>query len=77
MRKILGYGLLVLSCVAWGIVPTLPFFDISVGQAAAATTGLIIVGEASFFLGVLLLGRDVWEKIKALFRTERKEEGRD
>jgi hypothetical protein len=77
MRKLLGYVLLVLSCVAWGAIPTLPFFDISVGQAAAATTGLIVLGEASFFLGVLLLGREVWEKIKALFRTERKEESRD
>jgi hypothetical protein len=77
MRKLLGYVLLVLSCVAWGVIPKLPFFDITVGQAAAATTGLIILGEASFFLAVLLLGREVWEKIKALFRTERKEESRD
>jgi hypothetical protein len=77
MRKLLGYVLLVLSCVAWGVIPTLPFFDISVGEAAAATTGLIILGEASFFLGILFLGREVWEKIKALFRANRKEEGRD
>jgi len=77
MRKILGYILLVLSCVAWGAITTLPFFPISVGQAAAATTGLIVLGEASFFLGVLLLGREVWEKIKALFKTNRKGGGRD
>lgn len=77
MKKTIGYVLLVLSCVAWGAITTLPFFPISVGQAAAATTGLIILGEASFFLGVLLLGRETWEKIKALFRTERKGKGCD
>lgn len=68
MRKACGYALLALSCLAWGAILALPFFDISVGEAAALTTGLIVIGEATFFFGIVLLGREVWEKIKAAFR---------
>lgn len=68
MRKASGYALLALSCLAWGAIVALPLFEISVGEAAALTTGLIVTGEAAFFLGIALLGREVWEKIKAAFR---------
>ncbi len=68
MRKACGYALLALSCIAWGVIFALPFFEISVGEAAALTTGLIVTGEATFFLGIALLGREVWNKIKAYFR---------
>lgn len=74
MRKRTGYVLLIVSCLAWGAIAALPFFSISVGEAAVATTGLIILGEVSFFLGVLLLGKEAWEKIKAWFGWGRKEE---
>jgi hypothetical protein len=71
MRKASGYTLLALSFLAWGAILTLPLFQISVGVAAALTTGLIITGEVTFYLGIALLGREVWEKIKAFFRKGR------
>ena len=72
MRKAFGYTLLVLSFLAWGVILTLPLLRISVGVAAALTTGLIITSEATFYLGIALLGREAWEKIKAFFRKRRK-----
>jgi len=72
MRKACGYTLLALSFLAWGAILSLPLFQISVGVAAALTTGLIITSEATFYLGIALLGREAWEKIKAFFRKGRK-----
>ena len=72
MRKACGYSLLALSFLAWGAILSLPLFQISVGVAAALTTGLIIASEATFYLGIALLGREAWEKIKAFFRKGRK-----
>ena len=72
LKKAAGYSLLALSCLAWAAILTLPLFDMSVGEAAALTTGLIVAGEATFFLGVALLGREALEKIKAVFRKGRR-----
>lgn len=68
MRKAFGYALVTLSFLTWGAILTLPLFQISVGMAAALTTGLIIIGEITFYLGIALLGKEVWEKIKAFFK---------
>lgn len=67
LKKAVGYTLLAISCLAWAAVFALPLFDITVGEVAALTTGLIVAGEATFFLGIALLGREAWEKIKAVF----------
>ncbi len=71
MKKAAGYVLLALSCLGWAAIFALPLFEISVGEAAALTTGLIVASEATFFLGIALLGREAWEKIKAVFRKGR------
>ena len=68
MKKAAGYILLTISCLAWVAIFALPLFEITVGEAAALTTGLIVAGEATFFLGIALLGREAWEKNKAVFR---------
>ena len=70
MRKASGYFLLVYSCLAYGMIAALPFFEISVGEAAAFITGLIISCEAAFLLGVALLGKEALAKIKAVFRKK-------
>ena len=71
IRKVCGYTLLALSFLAWGAILALLLFRISVGVAAALTTGLIIAGEIAFYLGIALLGKDAWDKIKAFFRKGR------
>jgi hypothetical protein len=72
LKKAAGYILLALSCLAWAVIFALPLFEISVGEIAALTTGLIVVGEATFFLGIALLGREAWEKIKAIYFKKEK-----
>jgi hypothetical protein len=72
IRKACGYTLLALSFLAWGVILAVPLFGISIGAAAALTTGLIIAGEVTFYLGIALLGKDVWDKIKAFFAIGRR-----
>jgi hypothetical protein len=71
LKKAAGYILVALSCLAWAAIFALPLFDISLGEVAALTTGLIVAGEATFFLGIVLLGREAWERITAVFRKRK------
>jgi hypothetical protein len=68
MRKALGYFFVVLSFLPWAAIAALPFFDISIGMAAGITTGLIVGAEVSFLLGLALLGKEAWGRLKAAFR---------
>ena len=70
MKKTFAYTLLALSVLAWVAIAALPFLDISIGKAAAITTALLIAGEVSFFVGVALLGKEAWEKVKSVFRRK-------
>ena len=70
MRKTLGYFFVILSFLPWAAIAALPFFDISIGMAAGITTGLLVGGEVSFVLGLALLGKEAWERIKAAFRKK-------
>ena len=67
MRKMFGYGMLVVACLAWGALLILPFLGVSLATAATFTTGLIITGEITFFIGIALLGKEAWQKIKTAF----------
>ena len=67
MRKTLGYVMLIIACLAWVAIPLLSFSGISLAAAAAFTTVLIILGEVTFFVGIALLGKEAWQRIKAAF----------
>jgi hypothetical protein len=66
LKKVAGYFLLATSCLAWAAIFTLPLFEMTITALASVTTGLIIAGEVTFFLGIMLLGREAWGKIKAV-----------
>lgn len=77
MKKAIGYSLFVLSCITWGGVATIPYWDVSMGVAAAYTTGLLIIGEIAFFLSMVLPGKEFlmkiknfWVKLKFFFRSK-------
>lgn len=68
LKKTIGYVLLALSFVLWVPIALLPFLDLSTEQIAGATTILIIAAEVAFFTAIALLGKEVWERIKAVFK---------
>jgi hypothetical protein len=71
MVKITGYIILAISCLLFLMILFVPFLDLSKGQMAGLTTGLIIAGEVLFYLSLILLGRTFFEKIKSRFKLRK------
>ncbi len=74
MVKIIGYILLLLSCLIWGLIFIIPWFDFSKSQIAVITTVLIIAGEIFFYVSMIILGKSFFDKIKnklKFWRTKR------
>ncbi|MGI9303632.1 MAG: transporter suffix domain-containing protein [Gammaproteobacteria bacterium] len=67
-RQFSGYALIAFSFVMWGGVLLIPFVEMSTGQAAAVAAMLIVGGEVIYVLGLFLVGRQMWEKVKDLLR---------
>lgn len=65
MIKIIGYITLLISCILFGLILVVPWFDFSKSQIAGITTGLIIAGEILFYLSLFILGRSFFDKIKS------------
>jgi hypothetical protein len=65
MVKIIGYILLLISCLLFLLILVVPWFGFSKIQIAGITTGLIIAGEILFYLSLIILGKSFYEKIKS------------
>ena len=57
MVKIIGYILLLLSCLMWGLIFITPWLDFSKSQIAVITTVLIIAGEILFYVSIIIIGK--------------------
>lgn len=64
MVKIIGFILLVISCLLFLMILIVPWFGFSKGQIAGITTVLIIAGEILFYLSLFILGKSFFDKIK-------------
>ena len=71
-KKIIGYLLIALSTACWLSILAMPFLDFTKTQIAAGTTFLVIAGELTFYAAILLLGKEVWEKIVSVFVRKKK-----
>lgn len=60
----LGIGLVILSTLLYGGLIALPFFSISTATKLAATPLLIFFGEATFWVGGALLGKEIVTRYK-------------
>lgn len=80
MRK-LGIGLILVSFLPWVAVAAAPFLALSIAQKAVLIPVLIGIAELMFWIGILMVGKEVaeryrrwlnprylWEKIRRLFR---------
>ena len=62
--KPLAYILIAVSTISWTAVFAIPFLEFSISEMAGIITALIIIGEVTFYLAILLLGKTVWTKMK-------------
>ena len=65
MVKIIGYILLLISCLLFLLILIVPWFGFSKIQITEIITGLIIAGEILFYLSLIILGKSLYEKIKS------------
>lgn len=59
LKKKLGQLLLILSFAIYGIVLLVPFAPLSAGRKILSSSILVILAEASFWVAVLILGRQL------------------
>ena len=57
-KRRLGFGLVILSCLLYGSLLLVPTTSLSTEGKVALTSLLVISGEASFWIGGLILGRE-------------------
>jgi len=67
--KKLGWILLIYSIVIYGGFFILPFLKFSFGIKAIIGGFIVISAEVSFYLGLLILGKEYWAKIKQKARN--------
>jgi len=65
MIKIIGYILLLISCILFLSILIVPWFGFSKIQIAGISTGLIVAGEILFYLSLIILGKSFYYKIKS------------
>ncbi len=74
MRKIIGYSLIVVSCMAWAAMVIIPFLDLETEDKVAWAGGAFIFAEVTWWAAVPILGKEIieysrywWELIKNKF----------
>ncbi|WP_059173563.1 transporter suffix domain-containing protein [Bacillus sp. FJAT-27445] len=54
----IGIVLIILSCVFYAAILFVPLTSLSTGTKVAITGGLVLVGEATFWIGGIILGKE-------------------
>lgn len=72
MIRITGYILFILCCIAWLLILVIPWIGFSKAETAGIITALIIIGEVTFYVSILLLGKAFYQKIKDKLGLRRK-----
>jgi hypothetical protein len=63
----LGFSLIIVSSLLWGVVFSVPILPLSLPQKSLASTGLILISEAIFWLGILLSGKELAHRYRQNF----------
>jgi hypothetical protein len=64
LLKKIGVILIVLSFVLYGLILLVPFMPLTGGSRTGAVGTLVIAGEASFWIGGIILGKEVVVKYR-------------
>ncbi len=75
----IGYGLLAISCIAWILLPSIPFLPLTTETKITWGSGVFIFAEITWWLAIPLLGKEViayWQRfsawIKGLYRQAKR-----
>jgi hypothetical protein len=59
VRRKLGLALIIVSCILWGAVLLVPMLTLSLAHKGLVSTGLILISEAIFWVGILISGKEL------------------
>lgn len=64
-RKMIGFLLLLISCIAWAALPIIPFLPYKTSVLAAWVGAVFIFAEVTWWLAIPFLGKDMiqWGKV--------------
>jgi hypothetical protein len=65
----LGIVLISVSVAFFLIIFAMPFISMNLKVKVALTTTLVVVGEVSFWVGTLLIGKEVYQKFMAYLKS--------
>jgi hypothetical protein len=71
LKKRLGMLLIILSFAFYGILLLVPFAPFSAGKRVILSSILVVLGEASFWLAALALGKELIKNYKNIFQREK------
>ena len=69
MKKIVGFGCLILSMVLYLIIFVLPFIDADNETKVAVGGGLYVASYAVMFVGGAVLGREIMDEMKKRWKS--------
>ena len=69
MKKIIGFGCLILSMVLSLIIFALPFIDAEAETKVAVGGGLYVASYAVMFVGGAVLGREIMDEMKKRWKS--------
>lgn len=71
MIKTIGYILFLICCISFLSILVIPLLGFSTKQIAGITVALIIIGEITFYLSLIFLGKSFYLKIKNKLKFRR------
>jgi MFS-type transporter involved in bile tolerance (Atg22 family) len=66
----IGLVLMVISIVAFLMLPVIPFLHVEKGVKYVVTTSLFIFAEVTFWVGGILMGKELFDKYKSLLNPK-------
>jgi hypothetical protein len=62
-----GISLIILSTILFTSLVAIPFIDVAGKTKITITSVLVVLGEVTFWIGGILLGKELFSKYKAYF----------
>ncbi len=71
LKRRLGMLLIILSFSFYGILLLVPFAPFSAGRKVILSSILVVLGEASFWIAAMILGKELIKNYKNIFQREK------
>jgi len=62
LKKGLGLALVALSFIFYGALLLVPFAPVTAGHKVVLSSALVVLGEGSFWIAVLIMGKEMASK---------------